>query len=109
MEELINKTTEEIMQMLMLGEEEEHKVKSCVTLIYHKILCYLQREDFPQQLDWVLMELSMGRYGYLGSEGLKTEDFDGGFSVSYKDVETEFNKYKKYLDLFAKRTNYRFI
>lgn len=109
METIVDRITTEIISDLRLDVSETDRVRSCVVLIYRKILGYLRREDLPVELEWALKELSMNRYGYLGSEGLKSENFEGGFSVSYKDAETEWNKYKKYFDVFIKKNNYRFI
>ena len=59
-----------------------------------KILNYINQEELPKELEFVLIELSVSRFNKIGSEGFSSESTDGK-SISYED---DFEMYKQYLD-----------
>ena len=65
-----------------------------------KILNYINKEELPKELEFVLVELAIQRYNRIGSEGISSESVDGK-SVSYED---DFENYKTYLDDYLFRT-----
>lgn len=67
-----------------------------------KILSYVNEAELPNELEFVLVELSIKRFNRIGSEGFASETVDGKI-MSYE--ESEFEGYKKYLDDYICKNN----
>ena len=70
-----------------------------VSIVKEKILSYLNLEEIPKQLDWIVIELSVSRFNRIGSEGMSSESVDGGSNTYITD---ELIQYKPYLDDYLK-------
>lgn len=70
-----------------------------VDIVKEKILSYLNLEEIPKQLDWIVIELSVSRFNRIGSEGMSSESVDGGSNTYITD---ELIQYKPYLDDYLK-------
>ena len=70
-------------------------------LIKSKILSYLNIDELPRELEYILIELSIERYNRIGSEGVSSESVDGR-TTSYED---DFENYKQYLDDYMSKNN----
>ena len=69
-------------------------------LIEAKILSYLNIEELPKELEYILVELSIERYNRIGSEGLNSESSDGvSFTYNNNDM---LERYKEDLDRYSK-------
>ena len=87
---------------VLLGvSENDALVSEIIELTKEKILNYINKTELPNELEFVLIELSIQRYNRIGSEGIASESVDGK-SVSYED---DFEAYKHYLDEYMTRNN----
>ena len=87
---------------VLLGvSENDALVSEIIELTREKILNYINKTELPNELEFVLIELSVQRYNRIGSEGIASESVDGK-SVSYED---DFETYKHYLDEYMTRNN----
>ena len=87
---------------VLLGvSENDDLVSEIIELTKEKILNYINKTELPNELEFVLIELSIQRYNRIGSEGIASESVDGK-SVSYED---DFETYKHYLDEYMTRNN----
>ena len=87
--------------MLLGVSENDALVSEIIELTKEKILNYINKTELPNELEFVLIELSIQRYNRIGSEGIASESVDGK-SVSYED---DFETYKHYLDEYMTRNN----
>ena len=69
-------------------------INEIIELTKSKILNYIDKTELPEELEFVLVELSIQRYNKIGSEGISSESVDGK-SASY---EADFEGYKHYTD-----------
>ena len=74
--------------------DNDELIYEIIELTKSKILNYINKEELPKELEFILVELSIQRYNRIGSEGISSESVDGK-SVSYED---DFENYKIYLD-----------
>ena len=74
--------------------DNDELIYEIIELTKSKILNYINKEELPKELEFILVELSIQRYNRIGSEGISSESVDGK-SVSYED---DFENYKTYLD-----------
>ena len=74
--------------------DNDELIYEIIELTKSKILNYINKEELPIELEFILVELSIQRYNRIGSEGISSESVDGK-SVSYED---DFENYKTYLD-----------
>ena len=87
---------------ILLGiSENDELVHEIIELTKDKILNYINKTELPNELEFVLIELSIQRYNRIGSEGIASESVDGK-NVSYDD---SFENYKTYLDDYIFRNN----
>ena len=82
-----------IKTLLQINDNDE-LIHEIVEITKEKILNYINQEELPKELEFVLVELAIQRYNRIGSEGISSESVDGK-SVSYED---DFENYKIYLD-----------
>ena len=82
-------------------EGNEELILEIVNITESKILNYINTNELPKELEFVLIELSVQRFNRIGSEGIASESIDGK-SVSYDD---DFTGYKHYLDDYISRNS----
>ena len=83
---------------LLNCEGSEELILEIINITEAKILSYVNEAELPNELEFVLVELSIKRFNRIGSEGFTSETVDGK-TMSYE--ESEFEGYKKYLDDFV--------
>ena len=88
-----------IKTLLQINDNDE-LIYEIVEITKEKILNYINKEELPKELEFILVELSIQRYNRIGSEGISSESVDGK-SVSYED---DFENYKQYLDDYLLKT-----
>lgn len=59
---------------------------------------YIGKDILPTRLEWIVRELTIIRYNYIGSEGMKSESEEGK-SLTFKD-DDPFTQYLIYLDAY---------
>ena len=84
-------------------EGNENLIYEIVNITESKILNYINANEIPKELEFVLIELSVQRFNRIGSEGIASESIDGK-SVYYDD---DFIGYKHYLDDYISRNSVR--
>ena len=80
--------------------DNDELIYEIIEITEYKILNYINKKTLPDELEFILIELSIARFNRIGSEGFASESVDGK-SVSYED---DFEKYKQYLDDYLFRT-----
>ena len=88
-----------IKTLLQINDNDE-LIHEIIEITKEKILNYINEKELPQELEFILIELSIERYNRIGSEGITSESTDGK-SISYED---DFESYKQYLDDYLFRT-----
>ena len=88
-----------IKTLLQINDNDE-LLNEIIEITEYKILNYINKKTLPDELEFILIELSIARFNKIGSEGFASESVDGK-SVSYED---DFEKYKQYLDDYLFRT-----
>ena len=81
--------------------DNSNLVNEIIELTKEKILNYINEDELPRELEFVLVELSIQRYNRIGSEGIASESVDGK-SVSYED---DFENYKQDLKNYMNKKN----
>ena len=89
-----------IKTLLQINDNDE-LIYEIVEITKEKILNYINKEELPKELEFILIELSIERYNRIGSEGIASESVDGK-NISYDD---SFENYKTYLDDYIFRNN----
>ena len=82
------------------NNDNEELLNEIVELTKSKILNYINKEELPSELEFILVEMAISRFNKIGSEGFASESTDGK-SISYED---DFEIYKQYLDDYLFRT-----
>ena len=81
--------------------DNSNLVNEIIELTKEKILNYINEDELPRELEFILVELSIQRYNRIGSEGIASENVDGK-SVSYED---DFEVYKPHLNFYMLKNN----
>jgi hypothetical protein len=86
---------------ILLGiTDNDELLYEIIKLIEAKILSYLNIEELPKELEYILIELSIERYNRIGSEGLNSESSDGvSFTYNNNDM---LDRYKEDLDRYSR-------
>lgn len=58
-------------------------------------------EAVPEELDYILTDLTIIRYNRIGSEGMESES-DNGYSIKYNSAD-ELERYRGDIESYAKR------
>ena len=88
-----------IKTLLSITDNDE-LIYEIVEITKSKILNYINQEELPQELEFILVEMAVSRFNKVGSEGFVSESTDGK-SISYED---DFENYKQYLDDYLFKT-----
>ena len=83
-------------------ENQDELLLEIVDITKEKVLSYLNVDEIPSKLDWIIIELSVIRFNKIGSEGLKSESSDG---VANTYLEDDLDKYKPFLDEYIKENS----
>lgn len=52
----------------------------------------LGKNEIPERLEFIVMEITVRRFNRIGTEGMKSESVEG-HSISFYDLEDEFTPY----------------
>ena len=85
---------------LLQIQDNDELIYEIVEITKEKILNYINQEELPSELEFILVEMAISRFNKIGSEGFSSESTDGK-SISYED---DFEIYKQYLDDYLFRT-----
>lgn len=90
---------QEVRNLLNLSEDtsRDDLLKSIINNVYGRLLTYTGYEELPEQLYWILIELTCSRYNLLGSEGVHSELNEG---IQYIYDRNLLDEYKEDLDRF---------
>ena len=80
--------------------DNDELIYEIVEITKSKILNYINKEELPKELEFILVEMAVSRFNKIGSEGFSSESTDGK-SISYED---DFEIYKQYLDDYLFKT-----
>ena len=84
------------------NNDNEELLREIIEITKSKILSYINENEIPTELEFVLVELAIKRFNRIGSEGFTSETVDGK-TMSYED--SEFEGYEKYLDDYICKNN----
>lgn len=100
---------------ILLGVENDTRVSTLYERYSALLLARLQKSDpdildVPEELEYIVDELTIARFNRLGSEGMTSESMDG-HSANYDDVSLISYEYAiiQYLDSNSKFGRVRFI
>ena len=79
---------------LLQIQDNDELIYEIIEITKEKILNYINKEELPKELEFILVEMAVSRFNKIGSEGFSSESTDGK-SISYED---DFENYKQYLD-----------
>ena len=79
--------------------DNDELIFEIVEITKSKILNYINKEELPSELEFILIELSIARFNRIGSEGFASETIENK-NITYED---DFEKYKQYLDDYLSR------
>ena len=85
---------------LLQIQDNDELIYEIIEITKEKILNYINKEELPGELEFILVEMAISRFNKIGSEGFSSESTDGK-SISYED---DFESYKQYLDDYLFRT-----
>ena len=85
---------------LLQIQDNDELIYEIVEITKEKILNYINQEELPKELEFILVEMAISRFNKIGSEGFSSESTDGK-SISYED---DFEMYKQYLDDYLFKT-----
>ena len=87
-----------ITRLLDITEDERNleKLGFVIELITDRILAYIEEEEIPKSLEWIVIEATIKRFNLLGSEHLNSASVEG-INASYK-TDNLLGDYKEYLD-----------
>ena len=85
---------------LLSVTDNDELIYEIVEITKSKILNYINKEELPKELEFILVEMAISRFNKIGSEGFSSESTDGK-SISYED---DFEIYKQYLDDYLFKT-----
>lgn len=80
-------------------DNQDEVIVDIIDLVNGKILTYLNLNEVPIQLEWIVVEMSIARFNRIGSEGVTTESVDGKQTT----YENELAPYIMYLDDYIKK------
>lgn len=60
-------------------------------------LTALLGKEVPQELNFIIVEITIRRFNRIGSEGMKSESVEG-HSISFYDLDEEFTPYESIID-----------
>ena len=85
---------------LLQIQDNDELIHEIIEITNEKILNYINQEELPKELEFILIEMAVSRFNKIGSEGFSSESTDGK-SISYED---DFEMYKQYLDDYLFKT-----
>ena len=89
---------------LLQIQDNDELIYEIIEITKEKILNYIDKEELPKELEFILVEMAVSRFNKIGSEGFSSESTDGK-SISYED---DFENYKQDLkDYMNKKNNSR--
>ena len=87
--------------------DNDELIYEIVEITKSKILNYINKEEFPRELEFILVEMAVERYNRIGSEGITSESSDG-VNFTYNTVDV-LEKYKNDLDRYINNNNLKGI
>ena len=90
---------QEVKNLLNLVEDDSRDglLKSIINNVYGRLLTYTGYTELPEQLYWILIEVTCSRYNLLGSEGVHSELNEG---IQYIYDRNLLDEYREELDRF---------
>ena len=79
--------------------DNDELIYEIIEITRAKILNYINQEEFPKELEFILIEIAIERYNQVGSEGIVSESSDG-VSFTYNTINV-LEKYKNDLDRYV--------
>lgn len=92
---------ETIKEMLGLDvNTEDKKLQAIVNITKSRLLQKIEMDTVPEELDYVLIEVSIVRYNRIGSEGVSSHGVDGESMVF---VDSDFLQYEDDLEKYLNK------
>lgn len=91
---------EEIKLSLDIGSpDKDELLYSLINRASKQVTNYIKKKELPEELEYIVTEITIARYNRIGSEGLNSENSDG---VSFSYNNNLLDTYKKDLDRWIK-------
>lgn len=77
--------------------KQDPQLEVIIENINGHLLYLLEKEEVPQKLQHIVVEIAVRRYNRLGSEGMQSDSVEG-HSVTFYDLEKDFEPYQSIID-----------
>ena len=82
--------------MGLLGDVDINQIDTIINLVQSQLLNKLRKYDktitqVPEELDYIIIELTIARFNYIGNEGMKAENVEGRSMTFFDNYIHNFN------------------
>ncbi|QDI90215.1 phage head-tail connector protein [Salicibibacter halophilus] len=78
-------------------DKQDAQIGVIIEGISNHLLYLLEKDEVPERLRYIVVEIGVRRYNRLGSEGMQQDSVEG-HSVSFYDPEKDFEPYQSIID-----------
>ena len=84
-------------------DKQDAQIEVIIENINSHLLYLLDKDDVPDRLQYIVVEIAVRRYNRLGSEGMQSDSVEG-HSVTFYDLEKDFEPYQEVIEKETGRT-----
>lgn len=96
---------DDIKQILQIQTIEENTlIETLIDKIEGRVKTYVGLKTIPEDLEWIIVELTCSRYNMMGSEAVHSEQNEG---IKYIYLDNLLDPYREYLDAYIMNNNLR--
>lgn len=82
--------------MGLLGDVDINQIDTIINLVQSQLLNKLRKYDktitqIPEELEYIIIELTIARFNYIGNEGMKAENVEGRSMTFFDNYIHNFN------------------
>nr|WP_090399660.1 phage head-tail connector protein [Natribacillus halophilus] len=89
----------------LIGAEDDlqgGQLEVIIENIESHLIYLLEKDNVPERLKYIVVEIAVRRYNRLGSEGMQSDSVEG-HSITFYDLEKDFEPYQAIIDKETKR------
>ncbi|AXF57793.1 phage head-tail adapter protein [Salicibibacter kimchii] len=83
-------------------DRQDDQLEVIVENIESHLIYLLEKDDVPERLQYIVVEIAVRRYNRIGSEGFQSDSVEG-HSITFHDPEKDFEPYQAIIDKETKR------
>lgn len=96
------KMTSKALELIRDSTTDERKLEIIQEMTTQRLLNYIGEQEVPQELSYIVDEISIKRFNRLGSEGMSSTSQEG-LSMTFE--EADFDAFKADLDAWIETNN----